>query len=433
MSKIIVDQIQKLTPNGLGSGSPSTLTVTNSGTSSYTINAQSNPTLTLVRGDTYTFNVTASGHPFWIQTVAAPYSSGNVYNTGVTNNGAATGTITFVVAAGAPNTLYYVCQHHSAMTGTITVIDAPATATAFTLPATDGTAGQYMKTDGSANLGWSSMTDTNPPFIAALPVPENLGMIGSIVTHSDRQNSYSTGEWTSSGPWTTFTNYQIHTDNSAIQFMNMFLGDGMAMSGSSDTFFGGDSEHQFARTLQFSNGSRLGYSRDFFHYDNATDYAGHSWRIMPIRNTTGAAITVTLAAYASNYWSSGQEGAQLAVFAPNTSVYSTCTSVTGTSISTISSSSAQHNNLTGTYSVPANTTVLVCLTSTDCYMTTYRFKDTNYFYNLNTTFTNPGIICDMRMLYSLHNSRFTGLGYTGAFAAQFSNIWTKTATAYGDR
>jgi hypothetical protein len=305
-------------------------------------------------------------------------------------------------------------------------------ATAFTLPATDGTAGQYMKTDGSANLGWSSMTDTNPVVISALPVPENLGMIGSVVTHTDRQQIYSTGEWTSSGPWTTYTNNSIHTDNHAIQFINMFLGDGYAMSGTSENMQGGDSEHQFARTLQFSNGSRLGYSRDFFHYDNTTDYAGHSWRIMPIRNTTGSAITVTLAAYASNYQSSGNEGAQLAVFAPNTSVYSTCTSVTGTNIAS-STSNGQFINLTGTYSVPANTTVLVCLTSTDQYHTTYRFKDTNYFYNLNTTFTNAGIICDMRMLYSLHTSRFTGLGYTGAFAAQVSNIWTKTATAYGDR
>jgi hypothetical protein len=428
MSKIIVDQIQKLTPVGLGD--PSTLTVTNSGESSYTINAQSNPTLTLVRGSTYTFNVTASGHPFWIQTVAAPYSSGNVFNTGVTNNGADTGTITFVVPVGAPNTLYYVCQNHSVMAGTINVIDAVAAA--FTLPATDGTAGQYMKTDGSANLGWSSMTNPNPVTITALPVPENLGMIGSIVTHTDRANTYSTGEWTSGGPWTTFTNNSIHSDNSAIQFMNMALGDGMAMSGTSQSMQGGDSEHQFARTLQFSNGSRLGYSRDFMHWDNETSDTGHSWRIMPIRNTTGSAITVSLAAYVSNYYSSGNDGAQLAVFAPNTSVYSTVTSVTGTSIAT-TTSNAQFVNLTGTYSVPANTTVLVCLTSTDWYTTTYRFKDTNYFYNLGTTFTNPGIICDMRMLYSLHNSRFPGLGYTGSFSSQFATIWTKTATAYGDR
>jgi hypothetical protein len=213
----------------------------------------------------------------------------------------------------------------------------------------------------------------------------------------------------------------------------MALGDGMAMSGTSQNMQGGDSEHQFARTLQFSNGSRLGYSRDFFHYDNTTANAGHSWRIMPIRNTTNAAITITLAAYVSNYWSEGYEGAQLAVFAPNTSTYSTVTSVTGTSIASVTSTSGQFVNLTGTYSVPANTTVLVCLASTDQYQTTYRFKDTNYFYNLNSI-ASAGIICDMRMLTSLYTSRFN-LPTSGTCIGTnlLAPLWTNTATNYGDR
>jgi len=96
--------------------------VTNSGTSSYSINGASNPTLTLVRGNTYFFTVNASGHPFWIQNLGSGYDAGAVYNTGVTNNGDDVGGITFTVPAGAPNTLYYVCQFHSSMGGTITVI-----------------------------------------------------------------------------------------------------------------------------------------------------------------------------------------------------------------------------------------------------------------------------------------------------------------------
>ena len=427
MSKIIVDQIQKLTV----SSSLSILTVTNSGSGSYTINTQTNPTLTLVRGSTYTFNISAAGHPFHIQTVAGAYSAGNVYTTGVTNPGADTGTITFVVPVGAPNTLYYVCQNHSVMGGTINIVNT--TATTFNLPATDGTSGQYMKTDGSATLGWASIVNPNAPVITALPVSEGKGMIGSIVTHSDRSNSYSTGEWQGSAGWTTFVNYQVHADNTAIQFFNNVFGDGMAEAGTSETMFGSDSEHQFARTLQFSNGNRLGYSRDFFHYDNDTSNSGHSWRIMPIRNTTNAAVTVTLAGYVSAYWGSGNEGGQLAVFTPNTSTYSTVTSVTGTSIATITGNNGQFFNLTGTHSIPANTTVLVVLTSTDQYQTTYRFKDTNYFYNLDTTFANPGIICDMRMLYSLHTSRFPAMVYAGGFAGYAATIWNKTATAYGDR
>jgi hypothetical protein len=97
--------------------------VTNSGASSYTINGQTNPTLNLLRGFTYEFDVNASGHPFWIQTVPAPYSAGDVYNSGVTNNGAAVGKIIFTVPSDAPNTLYYACQFHSSMSGTINISD----------------------------------------------------------------------------------------------------------------------------------------------------------------------------------------------------------------------------------------------------------------------------------------------------------------------
>jgi hypothetical protein len=99
-----------------------TLTVTNSGASAYTINGSNNPTLSFIRGHRYVINVNASGHPFWIQTVSGAYSSGDVYNTGVTNNGAAVGTIIFEVPFNAPQ-LYYACQFHSSMAGSITVSD----------------------------------------------------------------------------------------------------------------------------------------------------------------------------------------------------------------------------------------------------------------------------------------------------------------------
>ena len=98
-------------------------TVTNDGTSNYIIEGASNPTLNLLRGFTYTFNINASGHPFYIQTVSGAYSSGNVYNDGITGNGTESGTLTFTVPYNAPNTLYYVCQNHSSMNGTINISD----------------------------------------------------------------------------------------------------------------------------------------------------------------------------------------------------------------------------------------------------------------------------------------------------------------------
>jgi hypothetical protein len=100
---------------------PTIYTITNSGSSSYIINGSSNPTLTLFRGETYTFNISATGHPFWIKTISSTGTE-NQYNTGITNNGTDNGTITWVVDAGAPSTLYYNCQIHASMAGTINIV-----------------------------------------------------------------------------------------------------------------------------------------------------------------------------------------------------------------------------------------------------------------------------------------------------------------------
>jgi plastocyanin len=97
------------------------VTNTSGGAGSYTINGAVNPTLTLVRGQTYFFTVNAATHNFWIKT-AATTGTGDQYNTGVTNNGDDVGGITFTVAAGAPSTLYYICQLHSSMQGIINII-----------------------------------------------------------------------------------------------------------------------------------------------------------------------------------------------------------------------------------------------------------------------------------------------------------------------
>jgi len=97
------------------------ITITNSA-GGYVINELRNPTIFFVRGNRYVINVNAPGHPFFIQTVSGPYSSGNVYNTGVTNNGTDNGTIVVDVALNAPS-LFYACQYHGSMVGSISVSD----------------------------------------------------------------------------------------------------------------------------------------------------------------------------------------------------------------------------------------------------------------------------------------------------------------------
>jgi hypothetical protein len=110
-----------------GGAESKTYDVTNSGASAYIFNGEglsnsNNPDLTFKRGGTYTFNVDIPGHPFFINTVQGT-GTANTYNSGVTNNGAVSGTITFTVPTNAPNTLYYNCQFHSSMNGTITITD----------------------------------------------------------------------------------------------------------------------------------------------------------------------------------------------------------------------------------------------------------------------------------------------------------------------
>ena len=110
-------------PPGLdGTDGARKFTVTAPNSQVYTIDGSNNPTLELLRGFTYIFDINATGHPFWIKT-SQTTGTGNTYNTGVTNNGIASGLLTFTVPYNAPSTLYYICQHHSAMVGTLSISD----------------------------------------------------------------------------------------------------------------------------------------------------------------------------------------------------------------------------------------------------------------------------------------------------------------------
>ena len=104
-----------------GSSAGTTVVVTNSGSGNYVVGGASNATIAVVRGATYTIQVSAVGHPFWIQTSSGAYNAANISTSGITNNGTELGYITFQVPSDAPNTLYYACQYHSSMAGSITV------------------------------------------------------------------------------------------------------------------------------------------------------------------------------------------------------------------------------------------------------------------------------------------------------------------------
>ena len=140
--------------------------VTNNGTSSWAIDYEPNPTLTLVRGNTYTFNLIQSGpYKFYIKT-AETFGTTNIYSTGVTNNGATQGLVTFTVPQDAPDTLYYVNDVEFNLRGTMTIVDAePGTGPGFWIQTQPGVSGRlpwspnisdrdvYGVTNNGTNLG----------------------------------------------------------------------------------------------------------------------------------------------------------------------------------------------------------------------------------------------------------------------------------------
>ena len=83
------------------------------------------PTLTLARGQTYTFNLNgiSSSHPLALRlasgnTTAVPGTTGNNASSGVYGPAS----VTYVVPVDAPSAIYYQCVFHSSMIGTINIV-----------------------------------------------------------------------------------------------------------------------------------------------------------------------------------------------------------------------------------------------------------------------------------------------------------------------
>ena len=90
----------------------------------YVVDGIQGEELTLTRGMTYTFAVTAPGHPFYISTDSAGGSGapGEV-TVGVTGSRVDVGTLTFTPDGSHVTPLYYQCTVHSNMGYRINIID----------------------------------------------------------------------------------------------------------------------------------------------------------------------------------------------------------------------------------------------------------------------------------------------------------------------
>ena len=151
-------------------GTAQTYTVTVSGGVFY-INGAANPSLTLTRGYTYTFDQsdsTNNNHP-----LAFRDSSNASYTTGVTVNGTAGqsgASVIFAVPSSAPNSLLYYCtQHGNSMGNTISIIDDNIGIVAGSIGNVNTTAGSITNVNNVGN----SITNVNT-------VASNIGTVNDF-------------------------------------------------------------------------------------------------------------------------------------------------------------------------------------------------------------------------------------------------------------
>ena len=90
-----------------------------------------NSTITITKGDTLILEVNATGHNLYIKTNQST-GTGSAVSTGITNNGTASGTITWDTTSVSAGTYYYNCVNHATMNGIIVVEPTPSPTTIVT-------------------------------------------------------------------------------------------------------------------------------------------------------------------------------------------------------------------------------------------------------------------------------------------------------------
>ena len=196
--------------------------VTNNGTSSWAIDYEPNPTLTLVRGNTYTWNLEQTGpYKFYIKTEES-FGTTNVWSSGVTNNGAYTGLVSFTVPQDAPDVLYYCNDIEFNLRGQMNIIDAtPGTGPKFwiqTQPGINGTLPWSPNisdrdvlgvTNNGTDLGTVQFNVpsktaqsfyTNMPLIASTPVAGKVDLIVPSTLTYDQINGISVQQFLENNP-----------------------------------------------------------------------------------------------------------------------------------------------------------------------------------------------------------------------------------------
>lgn len=206
-------------------------TVTNNGTTDYVFAGDvtgSDPTITVNVGDTLNFAVNAPGHPFHITNTAGAYNIANEVS-GVTNQGAISGTVTWNTTGVPTGTYFFVCANHETMQGQI-VVQSPNTNPSVTSGAVSARITTSASTSQNQTEFIYDLTNTNKfEWIANTPLSLNANRIyrftqvdtsntGQGLRFSEQQSGsplYTTGVTISGTPGSSGAYSQIDLTASA--------------------------------------------------------------------------------------------------------------------------------------------------------------------------------------------------------------------------
>jgi len=196
-----------------------------------------------------------------------------------------------------------------------------------------------------------------------------------------------------------------------------------------------------SRRLLFADGPTLGIPESTDLYNRNTNYQPVNCQVMPIRNTGESDISVTVY-YAYHSYGGTWSGSMVFSMVPENSsgtTYSTVNSVTYTKEYTGSTNYyANWNNPNSgnvVITVPAGKTILVGIVETTYYISTFEGYRYSAFTNLDDTFHNANIQCDLRMLQTMAYANFYQMGWTDAGwnSGNAYLVWNMCGTLYGDR
>lgn len=266
--------------------------------------------------------------------------------------------------------------------------------------------------------------------------------IAAISTLNARYGDPNYG-WTTGNPYTGYSFYTYGANySSPANAFDAEAGAWMGLGFYPNSSYGSFLTNIRSKNIETVTGNAIGpqtWFDQFYFSTNQYSYSPVSILMMPIRNnhpSTSKSITV-YGAYA-NYYSSGYDGSSLWYYAPGTNAtYSGVTSGSWTRVQNRTSGGSFYTWNSGSISIPAQTTYVFMQMSTCLYYSagssSIGHTELNKFTDLATTFTDPYIQVDSRMINTMRFADWQRYGLTATNAFQFYKVYNACADMYGNR